>query len=194
MKDASPGYRNSLNIIVTDNSSRDHKHSTSEFQLPIETSLSRRDSLVFGNSLHVIDTETLSERRKSESPYPNIETLENRSNESSYSRYSLDSKKLFEENEEKLAEKKSTIKLHKEQISLLKQQLREAEEKIKIASALDFGYIKSLFNNLIRHIPELDAEPEKIVAMLMKMLGFTVTEIQKLSEERKMKKKKGGKN
>ncbi|CAG9332813.1 unnamed protein product [Blepharisma stoltei] len=186
-------YRNSLNIIVTDNTSREHKHSTSEFQLPIETSLSRRDSLVSRNSLHVIDSEILSERRKSESPYPNIETLENRSNESSYSRYSLDSKKFFEENEEKLAEKKSIIKLHKEQISLLKQQLREAEEKIKIASALDFGYIKSLFNNLIRHIPELDTEPEKIVAMLMKMLGFTVTEIQKLAEERKMKKKKSGK-
>ncbi|CAG9318338.1 unnamed protein product [Blepharisma stoltei] len=90
----------------------------------------------------------------------------------------------------KIQEKKRDIERHEEQILTLKVQLRETDEKLQHANTVDTAYLKRLFQELIKGIPPLSQETEKIVKIFCGILGFTPSEENSISMERKGKRGK----
>ncbi|OMJ89471.1 hypothetical protein SteCoe_8372 [Stentor coeruleus] len=92
----------------------------------------------------------------------------------------------------KVLEKKHTIKLHNEQISFLKQSLRELQIEISKARSVDFEYFKDVFKTLIREIPIQEPNVESMVELLFKILNFSQNEKTGVTETRRSKRQKHG--
>ena len=104
--------------------------------------------------------------------------------------------------EAKIEKKKRTLMLHKDQILVLKEQMRkyndeiggyqgvikELEAKLQSIMATDAQYIKQVFGNLVVKI-KIDKNTEDLITLLFKILDFHNEEIDKLQQQRKGNKK-----
>ena len=104
--------------------------------------------------------------------------------------------------EKKIGKQKRTLQLHTDQIIVLKEQLRkngeeisiyqyeikQLENKLQSASAINLPYIKQIYRNLIAKI-KVDKSTEDLVLILFKILDFTNEEIDQLQQKRKGYKK-----
>ncbi|OMJ79670.1 hypothetical protein SteCoe_20292 [Stentor coeruleus] len=91
----------------------------------------------------------------------------------------------------KLNDKKNQLNLHKQQISFLKKSVKELQAEVAKANPLDTECIKGMFSNIIKDIPSLPANTEQMVMVFMKILGFSQSEVTKITFERKSKKPTG---
>lgn len=80
-----------------------------------------------------------------------------------------------------LDEKDELIRIRKEKIEFLQKEYRELEER---SSSFSLEYIKSVFSNLLSNLMLQNPETEKIIELLMTLLGFTATEKRNLSQLR----------
>lgn len=82
-----------------------------------------------------------------------------------------------------LDEKDEINRIRKEKIEFLQKEYRELEER---SSSFSLDYIKSIFSNLLSNIPLQNPETEKIIELLMTILGFTTTEKRSISQIRSL--------
>ena len=82
--------------------------------------------------------------------------------------------KIEEEYKQMLREKEEACALNMQQIEFLKRDYRELEER---HSGFSLDYIKDTLKKLFCKLPIMSNDIEKIIEVVTKMLGFTVTEI-----------------
>lgn len=88
----------------------------------------------------------------------------------------------------KLLSKKNKIKLHKEQILVLKERIRELQKGLELAKASDFLHLRELWWSFAKEIPVLDKKIEETFSVFTRMLGFSSKDILSLNNERTLKK------
>lgn len=96
-------------------------------------------------------------------------------------------KKQLQIEKAKVLEKKHVIKLHKEQISFLKQNVREIQFELGKMKVVDFEYIKNIYKSFIKEIPILQNRLEAIAELLGKLLGFSEAEQVAVRDQRSSK-------
>ncbi|OMJ93991.1 hypothetical protein SteCoe_2905 [Stentor coeruleus] len=99
-------------------------------------------------------------------------------------------KRQLQMEKSRVYEKKHEIHLHKEQISYLKQNVRDLQAEVDRLSKMDIGHLKEFWWNLGKEIPILQGNAEDMVEVFSKMLGYNSKEICGMNAERKNKKSK----
>jgi hypothetical protein len=97
--------------------------------------------------------------------------------------------------DKKIEKKKRTLLLHKEQILVLKDQLRKNQERInelEAAAGINLPYLKQVFVSFIVKI-KVEKVYEDQVGIMFKVLGFSADETAKIQIQRKGGKKLLGK-
>ena len=90
----------------------------------------------------------------------------------------------------KLVTKKHEIRLHKEQIAALKQNIRDLQGEIENSCKIDLGSLKDLWWAVGKEIPLLTKSTEDLIEAFMRKLGFNHKDFSLLVNERKSKKGK----
>ena len=88
----------------------------------------------------------------------------------------------------KLSQKKKKIKMHKEQIVVLKNNVRELQDLLKKVLEVDVFHIRELWWSIGKEIPVLDKDVEESIQVFTRMLGFSRKDVLIMNDERKDKK------
>ena len=88
----------------------------------------------------------------------------------------------------KLSDKKNQLALHKQQIAYLKKSVRDLQSEVAKSNTHDIDCIKDMFTTIAKDIPALCSETEQMIIVLMKILGFTPSELSAITFERRSKK------
>jgi hypothetical protein len=102
----------------------------------------------------------------------------------------FDTSKIIKAAQDKLLKKKNKIALHKEQIVVLKDSVRELQGQLENIKELDVFHLRELWWTIVRKIPILDKEIEENVQVFTRMLGFSRKDIIIMNDERSEKKVK----
>lgn len=90
----------------------------------------------------------------------------------------------------KLISKKHEIRLHKDQIAALKQNIRDLQAEIETSCKVDLNSLKDLWLGISKEIPLMNKNFEDSIEMFMRKLGFNHKDFTLLMNERKSKKGK----
>lgn len=104
--------------------------------------------------------------------------------------FDMTSKNQLQMEKSKLLSKKHEIHLHKEQIALLKKNIRDLQSELEKACKLDILSLKEIWWNLGKEIPLLSKSAEELIELFMRKLGFSLKDSTSLTTERKNKKGK----
>ena len=90
----------------------------------------------------------------------------------------------------KLISKKHEIRLHKDQIAALKQNIRDLQGEIEASCTVDLNSLKELWWGISKEVPLMSKSVEDSIEVFMRKLGFNQKEFTLLVNERKSKKGK----
>ena len=97
-------------------------------------------------------------------------------------------KKQLQIEKAKVLEKKHVIKLHKEQISFLKNNTKEMQVEYNKLKAI-YLESKEVFKNIVKKLPIFENDIEKIIENLLKVFAFSLSETVDIFDQRSVKSK-----
>ena len=132
----------------------------------------------------------LEERDKRILELNNLEVRTEPSPRLSTKTFDMTSRNQQQTEKSKLLDKKHEIHLHKEQIALLKKNIRDLQAELERACKLDILSLKEIWWNLGKEIPLLSKPAEDQIDLFMRKLGFSPKDLTNITTERKNKKGK----